>query len=51
MRAAPLPRRAGQGRADRVDEAGMRVGGDELHAAQAAGDETAKERQPGSTVL
>jgi hypothetical protein len=49
--AAALPRRAGQGRAERGDQAGVRVGGDQLHPAQAAGDQAAEERQPAGAVL
>ena len=49
MGAAPLPRGAGQGRPDRVDEAGVRVGGHQAHGSglgQAAGDQVPEERQP-----
>ena len=36
---------------DRVDEAGMDVGADELDAREAAGDEATDEREPGRAVL
>ena len=42
--AAPLPGRAGQGGADRLDQAAVRVGGDQLDAGQAAGGQVAEER-------
>jgi len=51
MGAAALPARAGQGRADRDHQAGVRVGSDELNAGQAAGGEVAEERQPAGPVL
>ena len=37
--AAALPGRAGQVRRDRLDQAGVGVGGDQLHPGQAAGDQ------------
>ena len=49
--AAPLPRRAGQGRADRLDQAGVGVGGDQRDPGQAAGDQVAEERQPAGAGL
>ena len=51
MGAAALPARAGQGRADRRDQAAVRVGGDQPDAGQAAGDQVAEERQPAGAVL
>ena len=51
VRAAALPARARQRRGDRVDEPGVGVGGDQLHAGQAARDQAAQERQPGGAVL
>ena len=38
MTATTLPRRARQRRADRRDQSGMGIGGDQLHPGQAAGD-------------
>ena len=49
--AAPLPRGAGQGRADRGDQAGVGVAGDQLDPGQAAGEQAAEERQPAGAVL
>ena len=51
MGAAPLPGRAGQGRADRGDQPGVGVGGDQRDPGQAAGDQVAEERQPAGAVL
>jgi hypothetical protein len=42
---------AGQGRADRGDEAGVGIGGDQSDSVQAAGDQVAEEREPAGTVL
>ena len=42
---------AGQGGGDRGDQAGVRVGGDQHHPGQAAGDQAAEERQPAGAVL
>jgi len=44
--AAALPAGAGQVRADRVDESGVRVGGDQRDSGQAAGDEVFEEGVP-----
>ena len=41
----------GQRRGDRVDEAGVRVRADQLHAGEAARDQAAHEREPGGAVL
>ncbi len=49
--AAALPRGAGQHRTDRVDEAGVGVGDDELDAGQATGDQGTQEGQPAGAVL
>ena len=51
MGAAPLPRRAGQDRADRVDQAAVRIRGHQLHSGQATGDQGAQERHPARAVL
>ncbi|MBB6547063.1 hypothetical protein HD593_001858 [Nonomuraea rubra] len=51
MGAAALPARARQGGADRLDQAAVRVGDDQLHPGQAAGDQAAQERQPTGAVL
>ena len=51
MRAAPLPGRAGQGRADRGDQAAVGVGGDQLDPGQAAGGQVAEEPEPAGAVL
>jgi len=51
MGAAPLPRRSGQGGADRRGQTRVGVAGDESDAGQAAGDQVAQERQPARTVL
>ena len=48
---AALPGGAGQHGGDRVHQAGVGVGGDQLHAGQAAGDQAAQERQPARAVL
>ena len=50
MGSAALPCRAGQHRGDRVAQPLVAVGGDQLHAGQAAGDQAA-ERQPPGAVL
>ena len=42
---------AGQGGAERGDQAAVRVGGDQPHPAQAWGGEAAEERQPAGAVL
>jgi hypothetical protein len=44
--AAALPAGAGQVRRDRVDQAGVRVGGDQQDTGQAAGDQVGEERVP-----
>jgi hypothetical protein len=44
--AAALPGRPGQRRADRGDQTGMGVAGDQRGPGQAAGDQVAEERQP-----
>jgi hypothetical protein len=49
--AAALPTRAGQGRADSLDQAGVAVGGDQPDAGKAVGEEAAQERQPAGAVL
>jgi hypothetical protein len=49
--AAPLPAGARQGRADRLGQAAVGVGGDQRHAGQAAGGQVAEERQPAGAVL
>ena len=49
--AAALPRRAGQGGADRVDQAAVGVGDDQPHPGQATGGQGAQERQPAGAVL
>ena len=49
--AAALPGRAGQGGADRVDQAAVGVGDDQPHPGQAAGGQRAQERQPAGAVL
>jgi hypothetical protein len=51
MGPASLPAGAGQGRCDGGDQAGVGVGGDQLHAGQAAGGQAAEERQPPGAVL
>jgi hypothetical protein len=51
VRSASLPARAGQGRGDRGDQPGVRVGGDQHHPGQAAGHQAAEERQPPRAVL
>jgi hypothetical protein len=48
---APLPGSSGQGGADRLNEAAVGVGGDELDAGQAAGGQVPEERQPPRAVL
>ena len=49
--AAPLPGRAGQVRPDRVDQPGVRVGGDQRDPGQAAGDEVLEEGVPAGAGL
>jgi hypothetical protein len=51
MRTTPLPGRAGQHCGDRVAQPVMAVGGDQLHAGQAAGGQPAQERQPARAIL
>jgi hypothetical protein len=51
MGPAALPGRAGQRRADRRDQPGMGIGDDQLHSAEATGDQTAQKRQPPHTIL
>jgi hypothetical protein len=51
MGAAALPGRTGQGRADGLHEAAVRVGGDQPDSGQAAGGQVAEERQPARAVL
>jgi hypothetical protein len=50
-RPAPPPGRQGQGRPDRGDEPGVRVGGDQPDAGHAAGDQVAEEGRPAGAVL
>ena len=49
--AAPLPGRAGQGGADRVDQAAVGVGDDQPDPGQATGGQRSQERQPAGAVL
>jgi hypothetical protein len=49
--AAALPGGAGQGGADGLDQATMRVAGDQPRPAQAAGGQVAEESQPADAVL
>jgi hypothetical protein len=49
--AASLPGSAGQDRADRVHQAGVGVGDDQLDAGQAAGGQGAQEGEPAGAVL
>ena len=51
MSTAPLPRGPRQGGADRTDQPGVSVGGDEFDSGQAAGGQGAQEGQPASSVL
>lgn len=51
MGSAPLPTGAGHGGADRLDQAGVRVAGDQRDAGQAERDQVSEERQPTGTVL
>src|SRR5262249_35678200 len=51
MGPASLPARAGQGRADRVGQAAVRVAGHQRHAGQAARGQVTEERQPPGAVL
>ncbi len=51
MGSASLPDRAGQVRRDRLDEAGVRIAGDQTDSAQAAGDEVGEEGVPGRPGL
>ena len=51
MGAAPLPRRAGQVRGDRLHEATVGVGGDQQHPGQATGDQVGEEPVPGLSGL
>jgi hypothetical protein len=51
VRATALPARSGQGRADRVDQAAVGVGGHQLHAAEPAGGQAAEEGEPAGAVL
>jgi len=51
VRSASLPACAGQHRAGRGHQPGVRIGGDELHPGQAPRDEIAEERQPARAVL
>ena len=51
MGAAALPGGAGQGGAQRGDQAGVGVGGDQRDPGQAAGGQVAEERQPAGPVL
>ena len=51
MRAAPLPRRAGQRSPDRSDQAAVRIGDDQLHARQATGRQRSEEGEPARAVL
>ena len=49
--AAPLPGRAGQVHPDRLDEASVRIGGDQGNAAQAPGCQVLEEGVPGGPGL
>lgn len=49
--AATLPRRPGQGRAERGHEAGVGIGGHQTDPGQAPGDQAAPERRPARAVL
>ena len=49
--AAALPSGARERGGDRVDQAGVRVGADQLHAGEAARDQAAHEREPSGPVL
>ena len=51
MRAAPLPRRAGQGGADGVGQAAVGIGDDQPHPGQATGGQPGQEPQPARAVL
>ena len=51
MGAAALPCGAGQVRCDRVDQAGVGVGGDQPDPGQAAGDQVGEEQVPGGAGL
>ena len=51
MSAASLPGSTRQGRADRLDQAAVRVGGDQRDAGQAAGGQVPEEPQPPGAVL
>ena len=48
---AALPGRTGQGRADRVDQPAVGVGGDQRDPGQAAGGQVPEEAQPAGAVL
>jgi hypothetical protein len=48
---APLPSGAGQGSADRLDQAAVGVGGDQADAGEAAGNQVSEEREPAGAVL
>jgi hypothetical protein len=49
--AAALPDRSGQGRADRLGQAAVRIGGHQRHAGQATCGEVTEETQPPRAVL
>jgi hypothetical protein len=49
--AAALPARAGQGGADRVDQAAVGVGGDQADSGQAAGGQVPEEGEPAGAVF
>src|SRR5205814_5106608 len=51
VRAAALPGGAGQRRGDRVDEARVRVRGDQAYTGEAAREERAQEGEPAGAVL
>ena len=51
MGAASLPSGAGEGGADRRDQAAVRVAGDQGDPRQAAGGQVAEEPQPAGAVL
>jgi hypothetical protein len=47
----PLPGRTRQRRPDRLDQAAVGIGDDQLDSGQATGDQTPQERQPAGAVL
>lgn len=50
MGSAALPGRSGKVRGDRLDKAGVSVGGHQLHPGKAAGDEVDEKRVPGGGI-